>query len=250
MVSTAQEATVETVTTTADLGESGMFYATFCPQKDVAISKDDADVFSIYTEAGIPNFLKLRVRSGKFVVKAGEPVVVKTTEAKAITLASSTKPSSTFINNVVCLHADKSVADYKNENAVPDDATIYLLTNMASNGGFGFTKFTGDKMQRGNFFIVITNSKTRAAKDIEDGQPVPYLEGEAGNDDGFKAQSVYTKGDANGDGNVNVADIVTIVNYMLGTPTPSFLFDPADTNDDHDVNATDIENVVKIITGK
>ena len=246
----AQDVT-ETVTTVADQGKSGMYLVTFCPQKDVAIGKDDADVFSIYMDMGIPYLCKLRVRSGQFVIKAGEPVVVKTfDEAKAVKLWTSDKPSSTFFNDVVCLSADQKVADYRKTNSVADDATIYLLTNMAKNGGFGFTKFTGDTMRKGNFFIVVSASKTRAANDIEDGDPVPMLDGEAGNDDGFTAQSTYAKGDANGDGKVNVADIVEIVNYMVGTPTIAFLFSPADVNDDGKVNTADIDLIVNSITGK
>ena len=176
------------VTTVADKGESGIFYATFCPQKDVAIGKDDAEVFSIYTDLGCPYFSKLRVRSGKYVIKAGDPVIVKTTEAKTILLTTSEDVSSIYYSDIVCPNADKSVADFRKEMSLDDEDAIFLLTNMEKNGGFGFTKFTGDKMKRGNFYIVVMKNKTRAAKDIEDGDPVPFLEGEAGNDDGFTAQ--------------------------------------------------------------
>ena len=247
---TAAQDTDETVTTVADKGESGMFLATFCPEKDVAISKDDAEVFSIYMDMNIPNLSKLRVRSGMFVIKAGEPVVVKTTESKTITLGTSKKASSTFSNDVICLSADKSVLDFRKEMSLNDEDAIFLLTNMAKNGGFGFTKFTGDVMKRGNFYIVVTKNKTRAAKDIEDGDPVPFLEGEAGNDDGFTAQSVFAKGDANGDGKINMADIVEMVNYITGKPSTSFLFGPADVNSDKAVNTTDIELTLNIILPK
>lgn len=247
----AQGSVVETVTTMADGGESGMYVATFCPKKDVAIGKDDAEVFSIYLDSGKPILMKLRVRSGKFIIKAGEAVVVKTTEAKDVILSSTNKSSSIFLTDLVCLSADQKVADYRKAHSVADDATFYLLTNMASNGGFGFTKFTGDMMKKDNFFIVIPKiSKTRAAVDIEDGDPVPFLEGEAGNDDGFTAQSVFAKGDANGDGKINVADIVEMVNYITGKPSTSFLFGPADVNSDKAVNTTDIELTLNTIMSK
>lgn len=243
----AQETKKDFVITVADNGSSGMFVATFCPQKDVAISKDDAEVFSIYMDMGNPNLSKLRIRNGQFVIKAGEPVVVKTTEAKTVTLGTSDRSSSTFINDAICLSADLSVEDFRKEHAVEDGATLYLLTNMAKNGGFGFTRFTGDTMKRGNFFIVVSKSKTRAAIDIEDGDPVPFLEGEAGNDDGFTAQSVYAKGDANGDGKINVADVVEMVNYIAGNPPASFIFTAADMNDDKAVDTTDVELLVNSI---
>ena len=55
------------------------------------------------------------------------------------------------------------------------------------------------------------------------------------------------QGDANGDGEVNVADIVEIVNYILGKPSTKFVKAAADVSKDGDVNVTDIVMVVNII---
>lgn len=57
----------------------------------------------------------------------------------------------------------------------------------------------------------------------------------------------YKAGDANGDGKVNVTDIVEIVNYILGSPSDHFIFEAADVNDDGVVNVTDIVSVVSVI---
>ena len=247
----AAQNTDETVTTVADEGTSGMFLATFCPNKDVAIDKDQAELFSIYTDGGGAVLMKMRVQGGKFVVKAGDRVIVKTTEAKTIPLENTTvKRSSVWINDLFSPSEEMSVEDFCSSYPVNEGETIYLLTNMAKNGGFGFTKFTGDVMKRCNFYIVVTKNKTRAAKDIEDGDPVPFLEGEAGNDDGFTAQSVFAKGDANGDGTINVVDIVEMVNYITGKPSASFIFSAADVNSDKVVNTTDIELTFNIILPK
>ena len=54
-------------------------------------------------------------------------------------------------------------------------------------------------------------------------------------------------GDANGDGEINVADIVEIVNYILGKPSAKFVMAAADLNGDGEVNVTDIVKVVSII---
>lgn len=54
-------------------------------------------------------------------------------------------------------------------------------------------------------------------------------------------------GDANGDGNVNVTDIVEAVNYILNKPSTMFIFTAADVNQDDIVNVTDIVNMVSII---
>lgn len=55
------------------------------------------------------------------------------------------------------------------------------------------------------------------------------------------------KGDANGDGEVNVSDIVEIVNYIMGKPSANFVLAAADLNGDGEINVTDIVKVVSII---
>lgn len=63
----------------------------------------------------------------------------------------------------------------------------------------------------------------------------------------FSGGSEVTKGDANGDGNVNAADIVEIVNYIMGNPSDKFDGEAADVNGDGSVNAADIVLVVNTI---
>lgn len=59
--------------------------------------------------------------------------------------------------------------------------------------------------------------------------------------------SVRQKGDVNGDGLVNIADAVALVNYILGTPPETFYPDAADINDDNTINITDVTTLVSII---
>ena len=232
------------ISTMVDTGTSGLCYAKLCPNEDVAIDKDSAELFSIYIDMGQPYFMKMRVQSGKYVVKAGDCVIVKTLEPKEIPLEdSSISRSSVWSNDIVSPSEDTSVEDFRNSHPINEGEYIYLLTNMEKNGGFGFTHFTGTTMKKGNFYIVSTVEPettgiqvvkrggaastslynlqgqrvgspvpgqiyikggckfvyraeevlaspvapvmTRAAKDIEDGDPVPILPGEAGDDDGF-----------------------------------------------------------------
>ena len=55
------------------------------------------------------------------------------------------------------------------------------------------------------------------------------------------------KGDVNGDGFVNVADVVAIVSYILGTPPEIFHFDAADMDDDGVINITDAVALVNYL---
>lgn len=62
---------------------------------------------------------------------------------------------------------------------------------------------------------------------------------------------MYLRGDANGDGEVGMADVMYIVNYTLGTPAPSFKTREADTNNDGIINMTDAMYIVSyILNGK
>ena len=58
------------------------------------------------------------------------------------------------------------------------------------------------------------------------------------------------RGDANGDGVVDVTDVVSVVNYILGRPSNKFNFNAADVNSDGMVDITDVVGVVNIILQK
>ena len=66
-------------------------------------------------------------------------------------------------------------------------------------------------------------------------------------DEKFNIIVNFIKGDANGDGEVNVTDIVEIVNYIMNKPSEKFIFSVADMNDDGEVNVSDIVKVVSLI---
>jgi hypothetical protein len=56
-----------------------------------------------------------------------------------------------------------------------------------------------------------------------------------------------TKGDANGDTEVDVSDVVTTVNYIVGeTPRP-FIFEAADMNSDTEVDVLDVIGIVQAV---
>jgi hypothetical protein len=59
-----------------------------------------------------------------------------------------------------------------------------------------------------------------------------------------------TAGDVNGDGGIDVLDIVTVVNFIMGTTTPNDdQFCAADFNEDGGIDVLDIVNIVNVIMG-
>ena len=63
-------------------------------------------------------------------------------------------------------------------------------------------------------------------------------------------QNDVLPGDANGDGAVDITDVVCIVNYILGKSSTNFVFEAADVKGDGFVDITDVVCVVNIILGK
>lgn len=69
--------------------------------------------------------------------------------------------------------------------------------------------------------------------------------------DRFTYQSPsYILGDVNGDGDVDIADAVCIVNHVVGKATPSFIAEAADVNGDDDVDIADAVRIVNLVVGK
>lgn len=58
-----------------------------------------------------------------------------------------------------------------------------------------------------------------------------------------------TLGDANGSGEVDVADVVTVVDYSVGEQPKPFIFEAADVNADRSINILDVVGIVKLILG-
>lgn len=61
--------------------------------------------------------------------------------------------------------------------------------------------------------------------------------------------SIAKPGDVNGDGDIDIADAVCVVNYIVGNPTPSFVELAADANGDDDIDIADAVTIVNYIVG-
>ena len=57
-------------------------------------------------------------------------------------------------------------------------------------------------------------------------------------------------GDANGDGVVNILDVITIASYIMGQNPESFVFENADVNGDGIINILDMVETANIILGE
>ena len=126
----------------------------------------------------------------------------------------------------------ESLPDYSNKTrheiarrANSSPAQLYIIGN---------SEFEGN---------VMTTVQVAAAKEKS---WTPYY-----NEDGENWQEYEgndsVKGDVNGDGVVNVTDIVATVNYIMEKPSDGFNKEAADLNGDGEINVTDIVKMVTII---
>lgn len=60
----------------------------------------------------------------------------------------------------------------------------------------------------------------------------------------------FIPGDVNGDGDVDIADAVCIVNYVVSKPNTSFNEAAADVNGDGDIDIADAVHIVNLVVGK
>jgi len=60
----------------------------------------------------------------------------------------------------------------------------------------------------------------------------------------------YIPGDANGDGQITIVDVVTVVNALMGTTTSDFVFDAADMDQNGEITIVDVVSVVNVLLGK
>lgn len=61
---------------------------------------------------------------------------------------------------------------------------------------------------------------------------------------------IQQKGDVNGDRDIDIADAVCIVNYVVGKPNTTFIEAAADANGDGDIDIADAVHIVNLVVGK
>ena len=163
------------------------------------------------------------VKSIELVVAEGQ-AQSKATQA-LVTFADAIDTSTLDADDVVITNGGKEYA----ATVTPKSNTTCLVDwsqNMLPNGEYMLTVFTsGIKNTEGT--VGTTNANFTWTSD--------------GN---------YTKGDVNGDGDVDIADAVCIVNYVVSKPNTNFNAEAADANGDGDIDIADAVHIVNIVVGK
>ena len=124
----------------------------------------------------------------------------------------------------------------------PTDAVVYRAWEMATDAEFEnvIKRFNQDEvdytfMDAGTYYMryMVTN---------EDGSCNAY-----GNSYVIKVKSFPIRGDINGDREVNIADINSVIYIILGSDVSDYVHSRADVNSDGEVNIADINVIIDII---
>lgn len=124
----------------------------------------------------------------------------------------------------------------------PTDAVVYRAWEMATDAEFEnvIKRFNQDEvdytfMDAGTYYMryMVTN---------EDGSCKA-----CGNSHVIKVKSFPIRGDINGDREVNIADINSVIDIILGSDVSDYVHSRADVNSDGEVNIADINVIIDII---
>jgi hypothetical protein len=127
-------------------------------------------------------------------------------------------------------------------NGYPTDAVVYRAWEMATDAEFEnvIKRFNQDEvdytfMDAGTYYMryMVTN---------EDGSCNAY-----GKSHVIKVKSFPIRGDINGDREVNIADINSVIDIILGSDVSDYVHSRADVNSDGEVNIADINVIIDII---
>lgn len=163
------------IRTVPDKGRSGMYFAKLCPKTNVAIDKINADVFTVYTDGATARFGQGIFQGGKYVIPAGECVIIKTPKETDVEVVTTTSKRSSFLwSDMICPEENISLEDFKDKYNVTEGKYIYMLTNLERNGGFGFTHFGGKTLKAGNFYIINTRKPSGST-----GMRMPIVKGDS-----------------------------------------------------------------------
>ena len=66
----------------------------------------------------------------------------------------------------------------------------------------------------------------------------------------YEAEDNYILGDVNGNGGVDIGDAVSIVNYLVGKESTTFVEKAADTNNNGGIDIGDAVTIVNFLVGK
>ena len=122
---------------------------------------------------------------------------------------------------------------------VANAETYSYLKFTKTNGSTVTCSVAGIKVTYDNNNVTVTNDEgttTIALAEVKD----MYFSNEAGGSD-------FTRGDVNGDGKVSIADVTTLINYLLAEDATGINVDAIDCNQDGNESIADVTALINYL---
>ena len=125
------------------------------------------------------------------------------------------------------------------------------VTYIGQNAFANCTNLTSVTVEATSAYSIHSNAfplRTNATLYVPDGSKASYDAANYWKD--FKKIVELKLGDVNGNGGLDIGDAVSIVNYLVGKPSETFIERNADTNDNGGIDIGDAVTIVNILVGK
>lgn len=145
--------------------------------------------------------------------------------------------SSNQIEALVLAAQNIKEVNCSNNKLSEQDGTAWLIEYLPkTKDGKLFFKNDGDENSISNQQIMTAN---------KNGWKVYHR-----NDITWQEFNVLIKGDADGDGTVDVNDVTTTINHILGKPVATFIPEAANVDGDDTIDVNDVQGIINIALGK
>lgn len=215
-----------------DVSVGGSYYQTFYADFPFTFNSTG---MSAYTVSKIdPKKSAVVISELTAAVPSATPVIVKCSSnepAKNKLNILNSKPSSISGNLLKGVYFCNEVTDTRHRNVVAYDATTMRVLGKAADGSLAFVKQAGLKYIPANTAYITVSADAPAELKV-------YTQAE------YDKLPDGVRGDLNGDGKANLADLGIMVDMILGIEPES---PSADFNGDGKINLNDLGELVEII---
>ena len=214
----------------------------------------DLDVTGLYISNNASKPQKYQLKGGDNIntIIPAKGYLVISCDNKVASAVSQLHASFKLDNNITAEPSEQLVMISSSEEFVANNqayfdshAIMREFTDTLFYDQHGGEQSVGRYPDGGMTYYVFDHPTPAATNIVEATDPY------AGYDKLWVYEGTVLRGDANGDGEVGMPDVMFIVNYILGNPAATFDKEAADANQDGDIGMPDVMYIVNhILNGK